>query len=286
MSTFKKSFPATIAVFGLLILSSPILAQTGILPSVRLDEPGVNQLAIADAEAAAMDFYNFDFVHANPPLVTNTNPTYAVAAQGATAGAGGVTCTGMALASGICITPVGGTTFIPKADSTLNLLATALGAEVGYGYGEACAFGTCRAQGNFRVVANRSAPNSTSGTLVSALYLVATGDDIDAASLGFTTLGATSAGSFVSAMGDATGFVVTGSIRTVTGPAVSGGVDGPPKDFMAFAPNLNEQWTGLQITNVGDRHRVSSDIDSSVHAYTDGVSMWGFSAAGSYSIIP
>ena len=72
----------------------------------------------------------------------------------------------------------------------------------------------------------------------------------------------------------------------MTGPASTGGIAGPPDRFMAFAPDLNELWTGSEITVVGNQHLVNSSILSSVHAYTDGVSMWGFSAAGSYSIIP
>ena len=280
MSACKFGFYLTIKTFTLMAIAASAFGQAAVLPSVRIDTPGVNQRAEADAEAMAMDYSSFDFVFSDPPNIINANSTYAVAAQGATAGAGNVTCTGMALSSAICITPVGGTTFIPKADCTLNLLATALGADFGYGFGHAHASGACFAQGTFRVASNRLAPNVTSGTLVSELYLVATGDDMDAASLGFTVLNAQAAASSVDAMGDSSGFAVMGSLATV---------NGPPQGFFSFLPGLNDLWVGSQRTSIGNQHRVSSAIvaqESGVNAFTDGVSMWGFSAAGSYAIFP
>jgi hypothetical protein len=168
--------------------------------------------------------------------------------------------------------------FVPQVDTTMNVSATAMGQD--FGWGEAVAYGDCYGQGRFRVVANPALPNVTTGVLTSSLYLVATGGDTDCGYLGMTSLGAGAGGSSADAYGDGGGFMVYAYLSNA---------NGSDEEIFDFVPGagLNNLYVGTENTGIGATHSVWAYIDcyyDGAYACTDGGSLWGFSASAWYAI--
>lgn len=278
-------------LFFLCLLSlstgSTAFGQGAVLPSIRIDAPGVSQVATAGGYSSASNMLMEHAEDSDDDFDSDIN--IASASAGTGAGVTGISTGSSSLATGMCLSAIGVSSYVAAVDCTMNLVAGAFGNNM-FGFGQAQSWGSCGGQGLFMVQA-RTLSNGTvvtAGNLVAHVHLLLTGTTQGDAGIQIFNLGASAPGVNVDVMGFGSGMYIGGSYVDLSGTTQT--ID----EYAPTNAGLNNYYSGFTPTVAGAINRLDSYIDCPYHygayAYTDGNmasgALYGLSAHADYAIFP